>query len=166
MKCKSWHLQLFGCLTHRLLQHAICLSYDPSGLLKPLLLCAPLSVPFAGINLFGYFSTPSLSRPEDLTFKWQLFPDLFRNLCSCSVLSTGTKSEAPCPAERNIKLNSNRVLSCGNTKERVVKNQEKRLVLAQKSVRLCIVEKLVFIYNVLQKTNTYPLKVSLHFATS
>lgn len=60
-----------GCLTHRHLEHAICLSCDPLGLLKPLPLYAPLSAPlfFAGINLFSYFSTPSFSRLEDLTFK-------------------------------------------------------------------------------------------------
>lgn len=45
------------------------------------------------------FPIPSWFRPEDLTFKWQLFPDLFRNLPPCLAPPAGTRSEASRPTE-------------------------------------------------------------------
>lgn len=68
-----------------------------------------------------FFSVPSRLRPEDLTFKWQLFSDLFRKLPSCLVLPAGTRSEAPCLTESVSRENSHVGASFGNmSKTRVV----------------------------------------------
>lgn len=88
----------------------------PLGPPQPLPSYAALSIPCPSINLFffAFFPILSQSRPEDLTFKWQLFPDLFRNMCPCLGLPTGTRSEALCPAERASRWNSNMDVSSGN----------------------------------------------------
>lgn len=88
--------RLLGCLIH---WTCFLLFIWPLRFMKATPPFAPLSIPCLSINLFCYFSIPSWFRPEDLTFKWQLFPDLFINLPPCLVLPTGSRSEVLCPAE-------------------------------------------------------------------
>lgn len=93
------------------------------------------------INLFCYFSIPSRYRPEDLTFKWQLFPDLFINLAP---VPTGTRSEASCPTASVCGQNSRTAASFGDVTRRSVtcRSRGGNLALCTRHpARLCIVMK-------------------------
>lgn len=78
-----------------------------SSLHFPYLLWASFYLPFFCL-WFHY-----ISHPDDLTFKWQLFPDLFRKLPSCLVVPAGT-SEASCLTDSISRQNSHVGASFGN----------------------------------------------------
>lgn len=69
----------------------------------------------ASVRLSFYLAPiPSHFWPGALTFKWQLFPDLFRKLPPCLVVPTGTTSEALRLTESISRQNSHAGASFGN----------------------------------------------------
>lgn len=115
---KKWNLNPdicspFGCLFAWLLAniwnmlfafHVTPMSFLHSPYLFWASVCLPIFPPLI----------PSHSRPEDLTFKWQLFPDLFKKLPLCLVVPTGTTSESRCLTESISRQNSHVGASFGN----------------------------------------------------